>query len=323
MKKSNLLLTLVFTIIAISSEAQLVIFKASPGDKKYGISSKMTYQAIVSSGIKQKELINKTKDFFISAKLIDEKKLKTNEISDKLSEFTLPFGFRQGVYFGKGAMGARFYKAPSYLFFDANFKFNAEGKILITFTNFRERPFFQILSNKYFVDNVSIEEQIKGTTSESEEIIKCREEIIAKYQTSTAETSPLSKALLLITSGLDNYKKNLDDINKDLDSQFEVYDKAVKLNAGKWFVTPQECISYMDENNDPNRKWYIPMAKERAEANYLLVIDNERWNNYFENIFNGVFVNIANLTNGKIEGIQKDGEAKYNYVNGKLEKVKK
>ncbi|HPI53641.1 MAG TPA: hypothetical protein PLU10_03055 [Chitinophagaceae bacterium] len=323
MKKYAFFIIIIF--VQLNIYAQPVLFKCKPNDSKHGIASSMEYQAIIKSNCTQKQLIDKTKEWMKKNDLFDYTKFKLDTINDKKVEFTLPFGFRFGAYCGKGAFGAKMYKAPMYLNFDAKFSFGTQGSIKIEFTNFREVPFFLVENNKYYTGaNEGMLQQMGNSFNgkDQDEAHLKRDSVWAFFQQSCMETSSFLKALTLLSGGVEGYHKTLEEITKNSRMEFALYDRAASKSIGKWFTKGiDEMIPYFDEKA-PGAKWQIPMALERAEAHYLLCMDNDRWDNHAQKAFNAIFYEFSTLINGELQGIQKDTELLFKLENGALVKAK-
>lgn len=309
----------------VAIQAQPVLFKCKPNDSKHGIASNLEYQAIIKSNCTQKQLIEKTKDWMKKNDLFDYTKFNLDTINDKKVEYTLPFGFRFGAYCGKGAFGAKMYKAPMYLNFDAKFTFGTQGSIKIEFTHFRELPFFLVENNKYYTGaNEGMLEQMGNslTGKDQDEAHRKRDSVWAFYQQSCMETSSFLKALTLLSGGIENYNRTIEEITKNSRLEFSMYDRAASKGVGKWFTKgTDEMIPYFDEKA-PGAKWQIPMALERAENKYLLCMDNDRWDNHAQKAFNALFCEFARLINGELQGIAKDKEVLFKIEKGALVSAK-
>lgn len=314
MKKISLLLLLIICSVLSWGQPDYLT-KSKTGAKTYGIASKMTYEAIINTPVTKADLIEKTK-LYLEQNLLSPVglKLEEDEISDDRTNFVLKFGFRQGVYHGKAMMGFRTYKAPVKLFFDAHFAFNDLGQIKISFTNFYEHSFFQTLNGYYYLPDLSAGG--KGLKEDPKKV-KSWEEISDVYSASYAETSPLMKILIILNAGTDNLENQISKLNDLLNTQFDVYERAVSVGAGLWLKNPQELIdSYPPKGK--SAKVFIPIIQERAEKECLIITDNERWDKYFQNLLTNVFIDIAELNDGIVDKVAKDGVEIFENINGTL-----
>ena len=295
-------------MLSVSIFAQSpVIRKCDPDDPIHGISKKMVFETIINTDLKQKELIGKTKHIFIGYRLLDPEKFNLEEINDSLVEFTLPFGFRQGLFYGKYVFGAGIVKAATYLFFDAIFSFNKEGQVKITFTNFRETSFFPINEKGYY-----------GYKDDDPRM----KDYLERYQMEMVSKSGVGKFLIWANTGfagLAELSKSIKTMNDTLDKEFEMIDRVAASGAGEWVDNSSRMISLFSPSAMAGGgKQIINLAKERAENNYLFVVDNQRWKEHFEPILISFFSDVAKIINGSIFGIAQDGKILYENVNGKV-----
>ena len=291
--KTKGILPLLFILFAIPAMAQIPsVLKGDPDADHYGISKEMTFAVIINTQESKEELINKTRDLFISYRLVDPADFNLDDLSATQSEFTVPFGYRQGLVYQRMMV-----QAAVYLFFDATFSFNTEGQVMITFTNFREKAFFPINDKGYF-----------GFDSEDPKMT----DYYGLYATAMTTQSGIGKFLILINGGISNLKSTIDNLNAEMDEQFAIMDKVMIEQGGDWVSTPEEIIALYSPNlMEGGGEVMINMARERAENNYLLVVTNKRWKTYFQELLIDIFKEVAGIVDGEISAIAIDGQTTF------------
>ncbi len=301
--------------------------KGEPTAALHGIASQMQYRTEIRAKVKQTELIKKIKGFLAEVKLLDTVKNKTNKITDKLSSFTIPLQYRSGFVAGKGkSFISKRLRHPVLVNFDAEFKFS-DSIVTITFSHFSETVFYEIKS--YDEGNYAPElgEDFRVEEAKRQNLEKLKNDVMqgatlfGKLMTAydaggTTGSIRLSGKGISVES--DKAVKNkFAELNKTLEEQYAIIDQAVADNLGKWLTGPQP-LDYFNKLQ-PKFKKFEEMAKTRIAEGYLLVVDNDRFDNYFEKIvFNEALLNIANLIGGEIKEIKKDNDVKYLFVDGQL-----
>lgn len=355
MKKVLSIIAMLFCIVLLSSQnyPYPFIMKCEPDKPQHGISKDMVYEAIISTKNTQKELINNTKKFFFELGLIDSTKVNIDEISNNQSQFKLKFGFRQGLFYGKGKTAiAKRLKHATYLNFDAIFNFSTTGKVSIKFTNFEEVFFTPIVEkgdNYYY--GYSITDYVfsgdektyygpwngdsrKDLMPENDPGVKSYIELKSLEKAAFNTGTLLGKAMTVYDAGSMNTEIKFGwggvkvthsgavvdafaNLTKELNAQFEVFKKAQENKIGGFISTAGMIQLYENIENETSE-----LIKQRTEENYLIIVDNERWEKYFQSNFNDIFLVISLLNDGELLGIHKDGVPAFEYVKDKFKEIK-
>jgi hypothetical protein len=276
------------------------------------INSERAYSAIINTTFDKKDLISKTKDFFILEGLADSAKLATVVYDENLSEYKIRFGFKQGQSKAKGMMGAAFVAPPIVLYFDAIFSFNSLGQIKVTFTNFDS----EVIA---FADQNNFLNCYKGGGGNGkvlEPVLQADKAIIDEQLVILTTETGIGKALLWANGGLEMLNKNSrGEFRKKLKDQFESYTNAI-ANGSSVRITKENIATYTPIG--PMAKfWPDQVAKFKADK-LVIAVDKYRWENYFELNFNYFFKEICSITSGKIDKIALDGNVKFENVDGKI-----
>lgn len=294
----------------------------------HGIKSDLMYQTLIKSKATQTELLKKITGFLVQSRLLDTTKNKIAKVTDKVTEFTIPLQFRSGFVAGKGKTAlAKRLRHPLVLTFDAQFKF-AESGITVTFTNFKEQVFYEI--RHYTEGNYPPELGFNFPVGDPKaaDLEKLKDDVMqgatvfGKIMT-IYEAGGTSGQIRISGKGVSvetdkAIQNKFAELNNSLDDQFKVIQEAVKNNAGQWLYTPAEALTYFNKLQ-PKYKKLTELAQGRVAQGYLLVTDNDRWDNYFEKIFNDALLNITNLIDGTITNIQKGNVVRYTMVDGSLQ----
>ena len=182
-----------------------------------------------------------------------------------------------------------------------------ETLVKITITNFRETSFFPI-NSKGFYGYADDDPRMK--------------DYIARFQMEMIANSGVGKFLVWAntgTAGLADLSKTMKAMNDTLDKEFEMIDRVATSGAGEWVDNSSRMISLFSPSSMAGGgKQIIDLAKNRAENGYLFVVDNQRWNEHFEQVLINTFSNVAKTINGSISGIAQDGKILFENVNGKI-----
>lgn len=328
-----LLFLVLYTCISIAVSQPYpypVLEKGGSSEALHGISTKMLYRTEIRSKAKQTELIKKIKGFLIESGLLDTENARLDKITDKLSSFSIPLQFRSGFVAGKGkTILAKRLRHPVVLSFDAEFVF-ADSIISITFTNFTEKVFYEI---KYYSEgnyapelgsNYAVGDPIPAKIEKLKDDVMQGATLFGKIMTvydagGTSGTIKLSSKGVSVESD-NRIKDKFSELNKTLNEQYNIIDDAVAKKIGLWLSGPVP-LEYFNKLL-PKYKKYLETASGRIGEGYLLVVDNDRWDNYFEKVvFNDALLNIANLISGEIKEIKKDNVVKYIFSEGILQPV--
>lgn len=294
-----------------SQQLNLMIATKETQDFK-AINSERAYSAIINTSFDKKDLISKTKDFFILENLANPEQLETVVYDENLSEYKIRFGFRQGQSKAKGMMGAAFVAPPVILYFDAIFSFNSLGQIKVTFTNFDSEVIAFADQNNF----LSCYKGGGGNGKVLEAVLPADKVIMEEYSAILMTETGIGKALLWANGGLEMLNKNSrGEFRKKLNDQFVSYNNAIE-NGSSVRITKENIATYTPIGGMA-KFWPDQVAKFKSD-NLVISVDKYRWENYFELNFNYFFKEICNITSGKIDKIALDGIVKYESVDGKI-----
>lgn len=317
-------------VVCAQSYPYPVLEKAEATDALHGISSNMLYRTEIKSKAKQSELINKIKGFLSESGLLDTTATKIDKVTDKVSIFSIPLQFRSGFVAGKGkTFLAKRLRHPVVVNFEAEFKFE-DSVIAITFKNFKEKVFYEI---KHYTEgnyspelgfNYAVGEPIAAKLEKLKDDVMQGATLFGKLMT-IYDAGGTSGSIKISGKGVsvetDNAIKNkFSELNKTLDEQYRIINEAVSNKLGLW-LSGSEPLEYFNKLT-PRYKKITEIGRSRIAEGYLLVVDNDRWDNYFEKIFNEALLNIANLIGGEIKEVRKDNVVKYNFSEGNLHPIK-
>lgn len=286
-----------------------------------GIDKDMVYSAIMSSDIAKESLISRSKSLFVKEGLISENEIEIIKYNSELSEFNVPFGLKKGMTIGKALMGFKYTKTPVILYFDALFSFNNSGELKVTFSNFKEESF--IMVNK----DADFEFLLNWPEVELPIFEK-------KRSLEIAETG-MGKFLVFANGfGLEKIEEIRSEYLMKLTEEFQMYNEVVERGNAKW-LTDQELEKYENPTSDvkggPLAKWSNKKGNQLnskivgslIEANKIVNVDNQTWNDFFQKTFDYYFKRIAKLIEGDISGIALNGILLYENVDGKILPVDK
>lgn len=276
------------------------------------------YQIIVKNNKSKKEQVKKTNAMLQAFNLMSPN-VKLDEVSDKMSEYTVPVVFNTGV----GVHPA--HAEPVKLYGDLRFEFY-DGGVKLSLENLSEEFFIM----HYRPENITE----KGT-----ETYQKYNEFIAKAREIEKATSSAGKFFAKvdklqeidhISGTLSTFGKNaktqvvskineanaerlkmLVDYRDRIQEELPLFEKMVKLNEGRWYTT-EGYIKDATSNEtfmkyQKAAEWTLKGLNAAKDDNLLYAVDKKRWERDIKYVFDGIFITLAEELEGQIEGIAEDG----------------
>lgn len=258
-----------------------------------------SYAVILRTNHTKKELVQATVDFLIRYQLVDSDSLKIDEVSEEMSQFTLPISFKQGVYYGNiAAMGIKGCHLPVKLKGTLFFEFYDNGKAMIAVKNLSERT-FAIVDKSKMKFNLESEPEFWGIMT-------------AKMMSKSAFTK-VAVAMSKGADGLKDLRKAADDYFENINKEYAVYDKLAKGSSGVW-MDDDEIITYAENTANSG----VKHLKGFKEEGRLLAVSQQRWDDEITQGISFLFKDVALSVGGTIEKIGEDGIDTWENIDGKV-----
>lgn len=244
------------------------------------------YAAIIKSDMSKKAIVDKTTKFLLNHNLVSAKDIHLDEISQKTSEYKIPFCFTQTQFYSN--MGVM---QPVRLYGTLRFEFH-DGGLLLVADNMNS----SLLCVSYHGTPAERGESYNAYIAEQDALIMTKT-IIGKvliWANTTAEEQE------------EFYKKTAEYFNKQ-DEKIDVYNKLVNSGEAKW-MDAKELQKYITENPSPGSKYQLQWLENSVIPSELLVgIGNKRWEKQIrEEYFDNLFITLSHYINGYIEAIKED-----------------
>ena len=318
MKNFAILLFMTATFTLCNAQKGLWLYPSKPDSPKHGISKNLTYSTIISTTKPKKEVLNIVISFLDKNGYLDVKNNKIKNINDKLDEITFDLQSNDSYFNGAGTMGVKIMRCPVVFSFSCFMKFNAEGQVAVTLTNFNEKSFLGIKDGIFSDNEDGFNEAQKAS----------KQQLWDLYNDEFASTNAIMKLFTVIAvlkdpSAMLKYNEDSASRRKNVKT---ILDKAVENNIAK-LIPMNELSNYFAPTTKSGVHQYNDNFKtlinDKISKDFLIAMDNDRWNKRFETSFNNLFLSITAAVNGTLEGIALDGNVKYELKNDELKKVKK
>lgn len=328
-----------FTKVAAQEYPAPLVIEGKSTDAQYGVAKDMVYETILETNLSKKELITRISAGLIENGFLDPKDLKLDKITDKQTRFVITGGFKGGTFAGKGkSVMAKRLKSPVVLGFDIVFDFYESGKVKMQFTNYQEAAFIRVNDQGQFHYEPSMGSMLNPSTQLSDERHKKLVEIEQRVmKTGTVFGKAVSfiekgKASAKITVGangisIETQNGIKDDFKKlrvSIAEEWKVLDQAEKDKVAIWIDPANPHFLDLYQTVNEKQKKMKEQAASRIGENVLLVVDNDRFEKYFKDLFNQMFVWSAAEILAQNFTIAKDGKVLYTAnENYELKEVKK
>ena len=260
------------------------------------------YAVIISTKLPKKQLIERTVESLEKYGILKRSDVKIDEISDAMSEYTMPFVLRQCQTKAKGMLGASYVEGPMKLYGNLRFEFYENGKALICYQDFYNQVLALLINN--FSDSKS----------------GAGEDYGREYAACMMSSGIISKFLVWANKGLDgmaDFYKELDDYFADIDSKYKVYERMIAGGDAEW-MTGEEYAEFLTKKTHPGAKTRAEKTKECVEKGILLAITDGRWRKDIVPCFDKLFIRISNSLGGEIIGVAEDGNQIWTLIDGKV-----
>ena len=287
----------------------------------YPMMKDQSYSTIINAAGSKAEMMKIIKDYLIEYELGDSTAISSVDFDESLSEITIPLCYTQAQTYGKGMMGAPLVSTPIIMQLDAFFAFNDEGQMMLTLTNFRGAVLC-------FVDDdhvINKHKLSRGTVSYGDYYNEYDKKITDEYTVELTLNTGIGRFLLASNGNGWDYVRNAHKqfLAKKKES-FEMYKQAMEHGSTEC-VTEENIMNYKLAGYESTKlqETWREIAENYHSGNWVLGMNQYRWKNNFQDYFNMVFRDFANLLNGSIESVALDGEIVYEEFEGKVLPVDK
>lgn len=287
------------------------------GDIIGGSEGKM-YQCLIKCSKSQKEVVAKTLGLMMEYGYIDSTSIPLDELSDEIKKYTtdrlfMDFGIslRSSNMFGKGG--------PITLSYDYTFEFGSEG-VKITVDNFKEEMFL-LLHCKATMDG-------KGVSETHQRYLDFEAEANKTVKSSSGWgklMAKVDKTMGYEEDAKEAEKHTVENYRNTEREQFKLFKEMVELGEAKWYQLDsaytiqysngetREVQNYLEEMKKdpaykgPSGQYWEGLIKKAAADSILYDVTATRWEREIRYLFDGLFIDLAEELDGKIEGIVEDG----------------
>ena len=250
------------------------------------------YAAIIETNLPKVDLINQTSNILARYWLIDTNDLKAQEITEDMSEYSLPITFRQSQVAGKGLMGAKYLDCPIKLHGQLRFEFH-EKNVMIVFENF---------TSDVLAANCTFGFEKKTMTKYEEEYFKEKNLLLTKA--TVIGRFLIAKSVEFDKAQLNALNKTLENYFEDINTRFHVYDKMVEEGSAFWMTSKEFAEWYGTHTAAQANAPYIQKAVDEGK---MLGVSKQRWSENLLPLFDNLFIYISKSLNGNISGVAEDG----------------
>ena len=325
MKKVFLLICLltvnVLTCLA-QDEEPFTIIGATLGDPFGIVGGKdgKIYQIIVKTGKSKKEVVDLTAKMLQSMGIVkaEEVKRDLDKVNDKMSEYSVPFYFPTGIgIHPAGSEPLLVYGTFRFEFYDGGVKLSIEDfdeQFFIVHKTNTDR--FERTENMKVYDEYCAEaaKAAKATSGFGKLIAKIDkvQEITHISGTPRGFIEDAKKQFNTKMAEADAERlKILDDYRSRVVKQQDLFDKMIKAGEARWYTLD----SYMAaaKASDTFNKYekaataFMNKYEKAREQNKLYALPAKRWHRDIRYIFDGMFLTLAEVLEGSIEGVAEDG----------------
>ena len=286
-----------FAVMLLVSFFNLSVFAQSMWQKYHTVGGNegKNYAVIINTKLTKKQLIEKTVESLEKYGVLKMSDIKVDEISDDISEYTMPFVLRQCLTKANGMLNVAYVECATKLYGNMRFEFYENGNVLICYQDFHNKV---LAVDKKFLSKESA----------------LHDEYLAEISACLA-TMGIYKLLVWANKGLDgisDFYKELDDYFADIDSKYKVYNRMVSKGVAEW-LTGEEFA-----NSDYPLKSNQKKLKDRVEKGILLGITDARWREKIVPCFDQLFIRINSYLEGEIVGVAEDGNQTWTLIDGKV-----
>lgn len=264
------------------------------------------YAIILATSLSKTELVDKTIEVLKSYGLMDDTYVRSAEISEELTEFSIPILVRSQMAYLPYMMGAKIIHQPVSLFCNIRFEFHNNGKVMIVYENFDTKTF------------VLIDKSTQTAYMKDYDIPELQE--YGGHQSAVVMgNSLLGKVLIAVNKGLDGYKEwksQASNYLQNVNTEYAIYEKVKESGYGNW-LTDAEIIALVEKTPDtPGIKQLLKFAKDNYDRQGLLWVNERRWQEQIKPIQDMFFKSIAVYLGATVEGVAEDGEETWVTVDG-------
>jgi hypothetical protein len=307
--KKLIISVLLMVGIVLPTLAQIPLFVYDPRMKKEAINpikggeEGKSYAIIIKTDLSKKDLITKTTAFLLQYRLVEEKDLHLDEITEEQSEYTIPFVLPQSFAGISVTMGGKVVYPPAIVFSTLRLEFHDNGNVMIVVDNLSEKSFYTINKMKrsfqFYQDDTAPE----------------MAEFRGHYTAAMMENSFLLKVLIVANKGLDGlneYKSKIDDYFKDIYSKYDVFKRVEDAGKGAW-LSDEEILEFGENSKHAAD---LDALKQYYDEGRLLAINKKRWEEKIRTTIDMLFRTINLDLSGTIEGVAEDGEQTWINLDG-------
>lgn len=264
------------------------------------------YAIILATPLTKAELVDKTIEVLSAYGLMDSTYVRSAEISEELTEFTIPILIRAQMVYLPHLMGAKVIHQPVMLYCNVRFEFHNNGKVMIVYENFSEKAFVLI-------------DKATQTAYAKEYDIPELQEYGGHHGAVILGNSLFGKVLVALNKGIDGYKewnKQAGDYLQDVNNEYAIYERVRQNGYGDW-LTDAGIIALADKRPDvAGYKYASKFAKDNYDRQGLLWVNERRWQEQIKPIQDMFFKSIAVHLGATVEGVAEDGEETWVTVDG-------
>lgn len=283
-----------------------------------GGSEGKTYMAIFKSDMKKKDLVQKTINMLSSMNLVDKSKVNLKNIGDGATEYVTSFVMNTGV--GIHPAGSE----PLHLHGNLRFEFY-EGGMKLKMENLSEE-FFVVHGRldvdgkgsatlKKYQEYVSDSRKVASATSSYGKFIAKIDKLQEIKHISNRNRSLSDDAKSQVTSKINEANAEriqlLEDYRARVIEQEAHFKKMVQANEAQWYTLSQyidaakNSPTFMKYKNAANH--FLQIYEVALKSNKLYALKDKRWKRDIRYVFDGLFITLAEVIDGTIEGIAEDG----------------
>jgi hypothetical protein len=258
------------------------------------------YAIIISSDLSKAELVDQTIEVLKMYELMDSSYVKSAEISDELTEFTVPLQIRFGMDFLAYLMGVKGIVQPVRLYCDVRFEFHDNGKCMIVFENFTEEGFSLVDTkneNSFSITSLDFEDaDLKAYIEHMNAVM--------------LGNLFLTKILVVLNKGIEalrEWENSMNDYLSNINNEYDIYRKVEAKGYGKW-LSDSQVVEYLSNTKGPGMKYQYDMAKIYYDQHRLLYINERRWQEKVRPYMDLFFKSIVVALGASVEGLAEDGE---------------
>jgi hypothetical protein len=265
------------------------------------------YAVIINTKLSKRDLVDKTGTFLAKYQLIKPEYLKLDEITEGLSEYTIPVALRQAFNGISAMMGLKIVVPPVVIGGNLRFEFHDNGNVMIVWENLKETVFCE----------TDGERLVNYDRDKNPDMA----EYYGLYAAATLEGSAILTVLIVANKGFDGlqeWNKKFDDYFAEIDSKYKVLDDVKRAGKGEWLLDA-DYVKYLEKSKMSEGKGgaqQLNLTKQYYDEGRILAVNVKRWETKIKPLVADLFKTINVYLEGTIKGVAEDGEQTYIEIDG-------